>query len=219
MKRYLVLEKSILLCVGMLLGSCSTNSVMSSGGDPISGGQIVEMRGVYSVRAPSGNGWTMRTDKSKGFMGFNRGIPDEKTAEMGGKFTAIGVFPGYLFPGKENQSEETIADMIFTDLERIETQGGVAGEYSLRDVSKDVVTIGNKKLYVMTYTVSEHSPVAREIKAAKFLYLPPEIKYTRDFCVFQIGDVVSSKETVYETDLNIIHEVIESFRYRDRPYR
>ncbi len=219
MKRFTLLEKSVLLCAGvLLLGSCATNNVMTLGGNPITGGQAVEVRGVYSVRAPSGDGWKVKIDKTKGFIGFNRRRPDEKHPETEGKFTVMGVFPGYLFTGKENQIEEIIADMLLTDFEKVEAQRCVASGCSLGDISKNVVTIGNKRLYARTYTVSGRSPVA-EMKIAEYLFLPPEIKYTSDFYVFRIADVASIEETVYETDLNIIHEVIESFQFRNVRYR
>jgi hypothetical protein len=205
------LKKAVLLCTVMFLASCTGSNLGTPGGKPISGGQAVEMRGIYSARAPIGDDWKTRIDRAKGAMTFNRSSPD-------GRFTIVGIFPGYLWPGKEKQTEDEIVSMVFSGEENSERERGVVRSYSLKDLSKDVVTIGEKKLHVMKYTVSDRTPVPMEIECAFYLYLPPELKMNRVFYAFRIADVLSIRELVYATDMKLIEYVIDSFQYRNQPY-
>jgi hypothetical protein len=177
---------------------------MQTKGSPIAGGQFIDM-GVYTVEAPLGDGWKVKTDKTQGRLEFNRG-----NSEAG--FTSIHILPGFLYPGTENQTEDEITNMIFGSEEKDIRERGATRSYYLKDLSKEVATIGGKKLHVMNYTITDRSRIPMDIKYAMYLYLPPDLRQKKVFHGFWIGEPSRIRDTVYETDFTKIDSVISSFQ-------
>ena len=190
-----------LLAICLPLFSCAA---MQTKGSPIAGGQVVDM-GIYEVEAPLGDEWKVKMDKTQGMVVFNKG-----GTEAG--FTFIYILPGFLNPGKENQTEDEIVTMIFGYEEKNMRERGAMRSYTLKDLSKEVTMIGEKKLHVMSYTITDHSRIPMEIKYAMYLYLPPDLRQKRVFYGFLIGEPYKIRESVYETNLTKIHSVISSFK-------
>jgi hypothetical protein len=160
--------------------------------------------GIYVVEAPLGDGWKVKTDKVQGRIEFNN-----RGTEAG--FTSIHILPGFLNPGTENQTEDEIANMIFGYEEKDMRERGATRSYYLKELSKEVTTIGGKKLHVMNYTITDRSRIPMDIKYALFLYLPPNLRQKKVFYGFWIGEPSKIRESVYETDFTKIHSVIGSF--------
>jgi len=202
MKNYNHLTKYFLpLSICLTLFSCAATQTK---GSPVPGAQVVDM-GIYTVEAPLGNGWKVKTDKTQGRVEFNKG-----DSEAG--FTFIHILPGFLNPGTENQTEDEIVNMIFGSEEKDIRERGATRSYNLKDLSKEVTTIGGKKLHVMNYTITDHSRIPMDIKYAMYLYLPPDLRQKRVFYGFWIGEPSKIRESVYETDFTKIHSVISSFQ-------
>ncbi len=202
MKNYNHLTKYFfLLSICLTLFSCAA---MQTKGSPIAGGQVVDM-GIYEVEAPLGDEWKVKTDKTQRMIVFNKDNTE-------GRFTFISILPGFLKPGKENQTEGEIVTMIFGYEENNMRERGATRSYTLKDPSKEVTMVGGKKLHVMSYTIKDHSRVPMEIKYTMYLYLPSDLKQKRVFYGFLIGEPYKIRESVYETDLTKIHSVISSFQ-------
>ena len=202
MKNYNRMTKYLFsLSICLTLFSCAA---MQTKGSPIAGGQVVDM-GIYKVEAPLGDGWKVKTDKTQGRIEFNKG-----SKEAG--FTSIHILPGFLNPGTENQPEDEIVNMIFGYEEKDIRERGVTRSYYLKDLSKEVTTIGGKKLHVMNYTITDRSRIPMDIKYAMYLYLPPDLRQKKVFYGFWIGEPSKISESVYETDFTKIDSVISSFQ-------
>ena len=195
------LKRSLLVMIASLLVSCA----MSPGdGTPISSGELVNMKGGRSVRAPEGNNWTVKIDEMRGEVSFD-------SSQDGGKFTLITIGPGYVEPSSTCQTEDQAAALIFDSEERIMRARGSTRSYYLKDVSRERTIIGKKKLYVMKYTISDLSRVPTEIKYAMYLNFPNYSKQPKDYYIFLVGDVSKINNTPFATDLTVINKVIESY--------
>jgi len=202
MKNYNRMTKYLFsLSICLTLFSCAA---MQTKGSPIAGGQVVDM-GIYKVEAPLGDGWKVKTDKTQGRIEFNKG-----SKEAG--FTSIHILPGFLNPGTENQPEDEIVNMIFGYEEKDIRERGATRSYYLKDLSKEVTTIGGKKLHVMNYTITDRSRIPMDIKYGMYLYLPPDLRQKKVFYGFWIGEPSKISESVYETDFTKIDSVISSFQ-------
>lgn len=161
--------------------------------------------GSYAVRAPLGEEWRVQIDNTTGMVAFKKDGPDAR-------FILISILPGFVKPGTENQSEDTIATMVLAGEVSNMIQRGAAKSYTPKDVSTEVTTIGGKKLYAMSYTIVDRSLAEPlEVQYKMYLYLPPDLKATRVFYGFLIGELHKQGELVYETDLTRIYAVISSF--------
>ena len=189
---------SFLFCLGAA-GQSSESAVTD--------GQVVVMA-IYEVKAPRGDGWTVKTDNSLGIVLFQKIAP-------GGKFTAISVISGYLRHGTENQTEYEMATMVLDSEEKNMRERGASRSYTLKDLSRGFTTIDEKKLHVMSYAITDRSgAVPLEIKYAMYLYLPPDIKQEKDFYAFLISDTYKVGASAYEADLTRIDPIISSFYLR-----
>lgn len=196
-RKYVPLLAATLLLVSSAAGQTKESS--------IAGGQVVDM-GTYLINAPLGEEWKIQMNKTNGMVIF-------KQIGAGGKFTVITILPRPLNPGKENQTEDNIANMILSYEEKTMRERGAARSYAPTDLSREITTIGGKKLYVMNYAIMDRSlraPV--EIKYSMFLYLPPDLKQKRVCYTFLIGEAYKIGESVYEADLTKIFPVINSFQ-------
>ncbi len=170
----------------------------------IAGGQVIDM-GPYTVRVPLGGPWTVRRDHKLGMVAF------EKTGPSG-RSTDLSAIAGFVYPGKENQTEEAMVAMILGSEEKKMRERGTMRSYTLHDVVRDVTIVAGKKLHVMRYTIADRSlRVPLERKYEMYLYLPPDLPQKRAFYMFLIGDTSKIGGTEYETDLTQIYPVIESF--------
>jgi hypothetical protein len=76
------------------------------GGTPISSGELVNMKGGRSVRAPEEKNWRVKIDEVRGGeISFDRSQDD-------GKSTFIVIGPGYVEPSSTIQSEDQAAASI-----------------------------------------------------------------------------------------------------------
>jgi hypothetical protein len=170
------------LSICLTLLSCTG---MQTKGSPIAGGQVIDM-GIYTVEAPLGDGWKVKTDKTQGRIEFNKG-----GSEAG--FTFIYIHAGFLNPGTENQTEDEIANKIFGSEEKDIRERGATRSYYLKDLSKEVTTIGGKKLHVMNYTITDRSRIPMDIKYAMYLYLPPDLRKKRVSTAFGLVNLLKSE--------------------------
>ena len=200
----LVVIRSILLGICMLLSACAAGQTSQSA---VGGGQLIDM-GTYAVNAPLGETWRVQTDTVSGMVTFKDNGPE-------GRFSVISVLPGTWRPGTINQTEDEIAKLILGGEERNMTERGATRSYSLSNLSKEVTTIDGKRLYVMSYTITDRSKaVPIEIKYAMYLYLPPNFAQRWIFYGFLIGQAQKIGGTAHETDLTRIGPVINSFHSR-----
>lgn len=173
-------------------------------GCAVAGGHVVDM-GPYTVQVPFRGEWTVHKDHRLAAVAFRKTGPR-------GRSTEISAIAGFVYPGKENQTEDAIVTLILGSEERKMRERGATRSYALSDVSRDVTTIGGKKLHVMSYTITDRSTgVPFEMKYSMYLYLPPDLPQKRAFYLFLIGDMHKFGGAVYEIDLTQIHPVIESF--------
>ena len=193
------LKRVLLLLTGFLLVSCASTNVR-----PISAGDLVTMKGRYSVKTPNGNNWRVETDEVRGELRFDRNLD-------GGKSTFIVIHPVQAEPSSISQTEDQAAISIFAREERIMRERGSTRSYFLKDLSRGTTTIGRKRLHVMKYTISDHNRVPMEIKYAMYLYFPNYTKQTRTHYIFLVGDVFKINNIPYATDLTVVDTVIDSF--------
>lgn len=201
----------LLVMIASLLASCAgIDETHSSEGKSVSPGELVNLSGGGSVRAPEGSGWKIVKPKIAGEqISFEKYDHDESRFK-----TDISIFLDYATSNLSNQTEDQVAEWIFDNEERIMREQGSVKSYFLKEISRENTIIGNKKIHVMKYTISDYRRVPLEIKYAYYLYFPNYEKYPKRYYSFSIADIF--KETIsgitveFETDLNVINKVIES---------
>ena len=172
---------------------------------PISSGELVNVNGCCSLRAPEGENWTIEIDGSKGEVTFLKKHDERKS-------TFISIGSGYAEPSSESKTEDQSAASIFATEEKIMRERGSKRSYLIKDIEYYKKTIRNKKIHVMKYIISDHSKVPMEIGYLMHLYFP---NYTRDpktYYVFLIGDVVMAEGVRYSSGTTVIDKIIDSFQ-------
>jgi len=134
------------------------------------GGEVVDAR-FYTVAIPQGDGWKARVDRAYGAVTLQTGEP------VGTGLSTIAINSVVFWPATGIEREEDMVAAIQCVNEATFREQGVAKSYTVDNVKKRVVTGGDKKLYQMSYVVSDRRlifPVAA--KYAFYVYLPPERK-------------------------------------------
>jgi hypothetical protein len=132
--------------------------------------------------------------------------------------TLINVFREEVKQEGWHLSEEEVAD-DFRNQEKniIRSDWDTRKEYKLKDVKKDVTTIGEKKLYRMSYKVSYPYNISegwKVVEAVLYLYFPPEFKEDHIFYGFLFSES-HSKGGLVTFDVELIYPVIDSLKIKN----
>ncbi len=180
--------------------------------------------GYFTVEPPYGTWppydvWSCQVDKELGFIRFEKAkyscVPGFRRF-VG--WTLIQVFRNGVKQEGWHLSEEEVADNFRNEEENImRLEGGAKGEYKVKDVKKNVTTIGGKKLYFMSYKTSTPFKVfggGKIIKAVLYLYFLPEFKENHIFYgfLFLESHVTGSLVTF---DVELIYPVINSLKIKN----
>jgi hypothetical protein len=137
--------------------------------------------------------------------------------------TTIQVFRNQAFSEAAwNLSDHQVAnEVIAAEEDKMLKEGVKAGQYSLENVRKDTVTVGEKKLYLVSYrarkgTMADSYFAQRPIvDAALYVYIPSNYKETHSFYEFSIN--VSHKPgRPVDVDLGRILPVISGFELKPK---
>ncbi len=207
MKQYTVLlKKIVLLCVAILLASSAhTHVIAQEHGKPVSTGEVVSMGGLYSVRAPTGNDWMVKTDGERRAIIFYK-------CRGEGRYTFVSISPEYTDPSTTDQTEDEIAVSIFDDVERVMIEWSKTRSWIPIGFSRNIVVIGQKRLHMMQYKISDVR-ILMETHYAIYLYFPPHTKQTRIYYAFLAGDIFMNRGYGFSPDLTVAEEVINSFEF------
>jgi uncharacterized protein len=147
----------------------------------IRGGEVVDAR-FYTVAVPQGDGWKARVDRAYGAVTLQAGEP------VGAGLSTIAINSVVFWPATGIEREEDIVAAIQCVNEATFREQGVAKSYTVDNVQKRVVSVGDKKLYQMSYVVADHRLILPvEAKYAFYVYLPPERKDRRQVYEFIFG--------------------------------
>lgn len=129
--------------------------------------------------------------------------------------TLINVFRKEVKQEGWHLSEEQVAD-DFRSQEKniIRSDWSTKSEYKLKDVKKDVTTIGGKKLYRMNYKVTYPYNLMegwRVVNAVLYMYFPPEFKQNHIFYGFLFSESHAWGALV-TFDVELIYPVINSLK-------
>lgn len=159
--------------------------------------------------------WSCQVNKELGAVRFEKG----KYSVFGGWVgsTLIQVFRNGVKQEGWHLSEEEVANDFRDQEENImRLEGGKKNEYKLKDVKKDVTTIGEKKLYFMSYKIRTPFKLiggGKIINAALYLYFPPEFKENLIFYGFLFSESHSTGALV-TFDVKLIYPVINSLKIK-----
>jgi len=178
-------------------------SIGKGNASAVSGGQQVDV-GSYLVSAPPGDGWRMWVDPANGMVMFVRVV--------GGKgFAQVSVWKRMLNPGMEQKTEDDVLAAIARFEEANMKARGSTRSYTPSEFKVVAAAIGDKRVRLMTYSVTDLSrAVVVQTRAAMYIYLPPDFKEARQVYLFSIEQAVRVGEAVFSPDLTAIVPVIES---------
>ena len=132
--------------------------------------------------------------------------------------TLINVFREEVKQGGWYLSEEEVADDFRNQEKNImRFKWSTKNEYKLKDVKKDVTTIGGKKLYRMSYKVTYPYNIKEGwlvVNAVLYLYFPPEFKENHIFYGFLFSES-HSKGALVTFDVELIYPVIDSLKIKN----
>jgi hypothetical protein len=177
-------------------------------------GNVVDV-GDYTVMVPSDDEWSLAIDKDKGILEIEK-IKKWWTGKILGS-TLIKVIKNKVLPEEKwTMPEEQVADDYRNTEEDIMKQAAQRGEYNLKEVKKISVSIGDKKLYTMSYRITKGSLLSgppKAVEAILYLYFPPGFKETHTFYGFLISESYEQGSFVTK-DLDQIYPIIKSFQLK-----
>lgn len=194
--------EALLLILLISLFSCATTPEIQSG----SGRRIIDM-GSYSVEVPPGEGWKFELAREKGMVKFLKKIATEERG------VSIQVFQNKISPDIWHLSEEQVANDFRNGEEKAMIEEGVKKSvYTLEDVNKEISTIGEKKVYSMSYKKRMRigNKPYREV-AVLYLYFPDNFKETHAFYCFLFADL-HTDIGADKIDLQPVFAVINSLK-------
>jgi hypothetical protein len=172
----------------------------------------------FTVEAPHGT-WAYKVDKQMEFIIIS--FEKYKHSTLGGPGIGsilIQVFRNGVKQEGWHLSEEEVADDFRNQEENImRFERGTKGKYNLKDVKKDITTIGGKKLYRMSYKVNFPYNIKegwKVINAVLYLYFPPEFKENHIFYGFIFSES-HPKGALVTFDVGLIYPVINSLRIKN----
>jgi len=197
----------------LLLLSCATTGQFQR----YTQGSVIDT-GLYSITGPLGDRWSVNIQKDRGTIDFKKQHVSQSTGLVD-EYTNVRVFRNWITDEKLRRlSEEEVAD-DFREKEEsgMLVMGVMRGQYLLADVRKDITTIGDKKLYLMSYRTSALSqgPTRQKVIADSVLYLffPPDFKESHFFYCFLMTH--SFAEGTFEKgDLTPVIPVINSLQIK-----
>jgi hypothetical protein len=169
-------------------------------------GDVVDAR-FYTVAVPKGEGWKARVDRAYGAVTLQAGEP------VGPGLSTITISSVIFWPAAGIEREEDMVAAIQCVNEATFREQGVAKSYTVDNVKKQTVTVGDKKLYQMSYVVSDHRLIlAVDAKYAFYIYLPPERKERRQAYefIFGLGKLIGGAAD--PADPSVVQTLLGSFR-------
>jgi hypothetical protein len=200
--------------LSLLLLSCATTGQFQR----YTQGSVIDS-GFCSITGPPGDGWFVSIQKDlSGTIDFQKRHVSQSTGLVD-EYTSIRVFRNWITDEKLRRlSEEEVAD----DFRRMEEvgmwkMGVMRGQYLLTDVKKDTTTIGDKKIYFMSYKTSHLSqgPTRQKVIADSVLYLffPDDFKESHFFYCFLMAHSFI-EGTLEKGDLTPVIPVINSLKIK-----
>ena len=174
---------------------------------PVAEGESLNL-GSWVVGTPSGEGWAMQTNHEDAIE-FRKSI-------SGGAFAVIRVDRVALAPGTDTSTNDGIADTV----QRFEVanlrERGLRRSYAPGEVRKQTEFVGDKKVYVMRYGVTDRSgPLPIEMSYAMYAYLPANVKQTRRLYLILIGQPQKIGDSELKVDLRTILPVIRALHEKN----
>jgi hypothetical protein len=158
------------------------------------------------VDAPLGDGWKVQTDPKNGVVVFTRTSQGTPPVTIGVQQRAVGL-------EADARSEDQVIAAIQRSEEANLKERGVAKSYALGEVRKETANAGGKKLYLMSYVITDSSlRVPVEVKYVTYAYLSPNWKQTKRVYLFVLGQPQKIGESTLATDPTQFDAVISSFR-------
>jgi hypothetical protein len=172
----------------------------------IRGGEVIDAR-LYTVAVPQGDGWKAWVDRAYGAVTLQAGEP------VGAGLSTIAISSVVFWPTAGIEREADVVAAIQCVNESTFREQGVAKSYTVDNVKKQTITVGDKKLYLMTYVVADRRLVFPvEAKYALYVYLPPERKERQQAYVFIFGLGKLFGDVGAPGDSSIVQGIIGSFR-------
>jgi hypothetical protein len=172
----------------------------------VTGGQTVEAR-VYTVPAPTGDGWDAQVDSYNDTVAFTRSSPATK------ELTRISVARSELDLPTTAIDEASVLTAFQCVSEATFREEGKIKSRKLGEVSRQVETIGSKTLYVMRYPVTDQSPsVTVESSEATYFYLPANWRESKRVYLFGIAQARKVGNLTTTADTSEVNSVIAGFR-------
>jgi hypothetical protein len=179
-------------------------------------GIVVDV-GDYTVMVPSGEEWSVTIDKQRGTLSVEK-LKKWWTGKILGT-TLMRVFQNKVLPEEKwSMSDEQVADDYRNTEEHIMKEADQRGEYDLKEVKKISASIGDKKLYAMSYKITKGSLLSgppQAVEAMLYLYFPRDFKETHTFYGFLINESYERGSLVTK-DLEQIYPVINSFQLKNK---
>jgi len=200
--------------LSLLLLSCATTGQFQR----YTQGSVIDS-GFCSITGPPGDGWFVSIQKDlSGTIDFQKRHVSQSTGLVD-ESIGIRVFRNLVTDEKLRRlSEEEVAD----DFRRMEEvgmwkMGVMRGQYLLTDVKKDTTTIGEKKLYLMSYRTSGLSKGPTRQKwtndSVLYLFFPADFEESHFFYCFLMSHLFI-EGTLEKGDLTPVIPVINSLKIK-----
>jgi len=201
--------KIALVFFSLLLLSCATTGQFQR----YTQGSIIDMES-YSITGPPGDGWSVNIQKDKHAVDFQKRNVSQSSGLID-EVIGIRVFRNWITDEKlKRLSEEEVAD-DFREKEEagMFVMGMMRGKYLLDDVKKDTTTIGDKKLYLMSYRTSGLSQGKMINDSVLYLFFPADFKESHFFYCFLMAHAFI-EGTREKGDLTPVIPVIKSLKIK-----
>ena len=202
-------SKIILVFFSLLLLSCATTGQFQR----YTQGSIIDT-GFCSITGPPGDGWSVNIQKDKHAVDFQKRNVSQSSGLID-EVIGIRVFRNWITDEKlKRLSEEEVAD-DFREKEEagMFVMGMMRGKYLLDDVKKDTTTIGDKKLYLMSYRTSGLSQGKMINDSVLYLFFPADFKESHFFYCFLMAHAFI-EGTREKGDLTPVIPVIKSLKIK-----
>jgi hypothetical protein len=209
-----VRSRAFALAALVAVCGCGASRNTGSTGD-LTGGMV--MLPTFMVAPPSTSGWDITVDQKQEQVVFRHSSTRLTVMEGPSQvLTLVGVYRNQRLADLPTAIDECAAERLRQEVAEL-NKGATPGEWGFADTRQDVLTIGDKRVFVLAY--SRQLSSSRAESGSLYLYFPPGFEQTRALYEFVIlrqyaHRPVAGESTPGTPDLSEIIPVIQSFQYR-----
>jgi len=171
-------------------------------------GQAVNAR-AYAVTAPVGDGWKAQVDRYNDTVTFTKGLRPTNAADL----VSITIARRDVALAAAARNETDLVTAIECSEEVNLKEAGKAKSYTLGEITKQILTIDGKTVYVMSYVISDRSLFkVVEVKYLVYTFLPTNWKESRRAYTFVLQQAEKIGDMTIANNAAEIRSVVSGLR-------